>query len=153
MLEKCWAHNFVSQMYQTKLKINLGKLSKFLWIFHQKMRKFSKKPHQNPMGFELKSPTPGVFQNQFPTPMGDGGGDPMGPPWGMGVGSKPYIRGRGVKIAQNSVHVVCTRPLWDNYTVYQENWDFFKMTIFVSHTCYTTYMCCFSMYVTQKKSF
>ena len=24
------------------------------------------------------SPTPGVFQSQFPTPMGDGGGDPMG---------------------------------------------------------------------------
>ena len=44
------------------------------------------KPHQNPMGFESKSPTPGVFQSQFPTPMGDGGGDPMGPPWGLGVG-------------------------------------------------------------------
>ena len=45
------------------------------------------------MGFQLKSPTPGVFQNQFPTPMGDGGGDPMGPPWGMGVVPKPYLAG------------------------------------------------------------
>ena len=37
------------------------------------------KPHQNPMamGFELKSPTPGVSQNQFSTPM----------PWGMRVGT------------------------------------------------------------------
>ena len=47
------------------------------------------KPHQNPMGFKLKSPTPGVFQSQFPTPMGDGGGDPMGPPWGLGMGENP----------------------------------------------------------------
>ena len=45
------------------------------------------------MGFQLKSPTPGVFQSQFPTPMGDGDGDPMGPPWGLGVGGKPYAPG------------------------------------------------------------
>ena len=24
--------------------------------------------------------------------MGDGGGDPMGPPWGLGMGGKPYFR-------------------------------------------------------------
>ena len=30
------------------------------------------------MGFQLKSPTPGVFQSQFPTPMGVGPPSPMG---------------------------------------------------------------------------
>ena len=39
------------------------------------------------MGFQLKSPTPGVFQSQFPTPMGDGGGV-----WGWGENPMLHIK-------------------------------------------------------------
>ena len=51
------------------------------------------------MGFQLKSPTPGVFQSQFPTPMGDGSGDPMGPRvvWGWGENPRGGVRESGNK--------------------------------------------------------
>ena len=52
-----------------------------------KEQKTMQNPHQNPMGFQLKSPTPGVFQSQFPTPMGDGGGAPVG----FGDGGKTLV--------------------------------------------------------------
>ena len=35
------------------------------------------------MGFQLKSPSPGVFQSQFPTPMG---------PWGLVWGTLPQFK-------------------------------------------------------------
>ena len=38
-----------------------------------------------------KSPTPGGFQTQIPTPMWDGGGDPMGPV-GYGGGAQTLLR-------------------------------------------------------------
>ena len=64
-------------------------MSKKAKFFALKSTKNHINPHQNPMGFQLKSPTPGVFQSQFPTPMGDGGGDPMGPRGVWGWGENP----------------------------------------------------------------
>ena len=83
LIEEFLAKNFEIGNFFTKMSENAN-------FFCLKTTKNHVKPHQNPMGIQLKSPTPGVFQSQFPTPMGDGGGDPMGPPWCLGVGGKTY---------------------------------------------------------------
>ena len=68
------------------------------------------------MGFQLKSPTPGVFQSQFPTPMGDGGGDPMGPRgvWGWG---KTLLNSLFITFQYILVHMV----VWVEMIVAQMN--------------------------------